>query len=93
MRVLLYVKMLKETEAEETILVFLTFLSFVAFQPGGGGGDGPPALPLATPMPTALANYRYLMLRLLSNNAYCKCKYTSTITTRIVIIALPNCAK
>ena len=90
MRVLLYVKMLKETEAEETILVFLTFLSFVAFQLGG---EGPPALPLATPMPTALANYRYLMLRLLSNNAYCKCKYTSTITTRIVIIALPNCAK
>ena len=47
MRVLLYAKMLKETE--ETIVFFVTFLSLVAFQSGGGG---PWALLLpATPMP------------------------------------------
>ena len=44
-RVLLYAKMLKETE--ETIVFFVTFLSLVAFQLGGAGPLGPP---LATPM-------------------------------------------
>ena len=33
--VLLYAKMLKETEAEETTVAFVTFLSLVAFQLGG----------------------------------------------------------
>ena len=32
--------MLKETEAEETTVFFVTFLSWVAFQLGGG--QGPP---------------------------------------------------
>ena len=36
-RVLLYAKMLKETETEETI-VFVTFLLLVAFQLGGEAG-------------------------------------------------------
>ena len=39
--------MLKETETEETIVLFVTFLSLAAIQLGGWGG--PPA-PLATPM-------------------------------------------
>ena len=42
MRVLLYAKMLKETKAEETIVIFVTFLSLVAFQLGGGR---PPCAP------------------------------------------------
>ena len=33
--VLLHAKMLKETEAEETTVFFVTFLSWVAFQLGG----------------------------------------------------------
>ena len=37
MRVLLYAKLLKETETDETIGFFVTFLSLVAFQLGGGG--------------------------------------------------------
>ena len=40
--VLLYAKMLKETEAEETTVFFMTFLSWVAFQLGGP--LGPPWL-------------------------------------------------
>ena len=37
MRVLLYAKLLlKDTETEETTVVFVTFLSSVAFQLGGG---------------------------------------------------------
>ena len=47
--VLLYAKILKETE--ETIVFFVTFLSLVAFQLGGGGGGRAPwASSLATPM-------------------------------------------
>ena len=42
MRVLFYVKMLKETE--ETIVFFVTFLSLLAFRLGGGGAG-----PLAPP--------------------------------------------
>ena len=38
---MLYAKMLKETETEETIVFFATFLSLVAFQLGGA----PPSLP------------------------------------------------
>ena len=49
-RVLLYAKMLKETETEETIVFFVTFLSLVALQLGRGGGPSPP---LATPMTIA----------------------------------------
>ena len=37
MRVLLYAKLLKETETDETIVFLVTFLSLVAFQLGGGG--------------------------------------------------------
>ena len=37
-RVLLYAKMLKETETEKTIVFFVTFLSLVAFQLGAGLG-------------------------------------------------------
>ena len=37
MSVLLYAKMLKETEAEETTVFFVTFLSLVAFQLGAPG--------------------------------------------------------
>ena len=33
---MLYAKMLKKTETEETIVFFVTFLSLVAFQWGGG---------------------------------------------------------
>ena len=40
MRVLLYAKMLEETE--ETIVFFVTFLSLVAFQLKGGAGILPP---------------------------------------------------
>ena len=40
--VLLYAKMLKETEAEETIVFFVKFVSLVAFQFGGPGTPGPP---------------------------------------------------
>ena len=47
-RVLLYVKMLKETETEERMVFFVTFLSLIAFQLGEGGA-GPWAL-LAMPM-------------------------------------------
>ena len=47
-RVLLYAKMLTETETEETIVFFVTFLSLVAFQLGRGGQA--PWAPLATPM-------------------------------------------
>ena len=36
MRVLLYAKLLKETETEETIVFLVTVLSLVAFQLGGG---------------------------------------------------------
>ena len=42
-RVLLYAKMLKETE--ETIVFFVTFLSLGAFQLGGKGGPGKLAPP------------------------------------------------
>ena len=42
--------MLKETETEETIVLFVTFLSLAAIQLGGGGGWGGPPAPLATPM-------------------------------------------
>ena len=51
MRVLLYAKILKETETEETIVFFVTFkiLPLVAFQLGGWGPPGP--RPMATPMP------------------------------------------
>ena len=38
MRVLLYAKMLKETETEETKGFFVTFLSLVAFQLEGVAG-------------------------------------------------------
>ena len=41
-RVLLYAKMLKETETEETIVFFVTFFSLVAFQLGGGAGPWAP---------------------------------------------------
>ena len=51
MRVLLYAKLLKETEPEETIVFFVTFLSLVAFQLEGGAGS-----PLATPMDVDDAN-------------------------------------
>ena len=34
--------MLKETEAEETIVFFVAFLLLVAFQLGGLGSSGPP---------------------------------------------------
>ena len=34
-RVLLYAKMLKETETKEAMVFFVTFLSLVAFQLGG----------------------------------------------------------
>ena len=47
MRVLLYAKLLKETETEEIIVFFVIFLSLVAFQLEGGG---PPVPLLATPM-------------------------------------------
>ena len=43
---MLYAKVLKETQTEETIVFFVTFLSLGAFQLGGG----PPAPPLATLM-------------------------------------------
>ena len=33
---MLYAKMLKETQTEETIVFFVTFLSLGAFQLGGG---------------------------------------------------------
>ena len=46
MYVLLYAKMLKETETEKTIVFFVTFLSLVAFQLVG---PRPPGPPLATP--------------------------------------------
>ena len=46
MRILLYAKMLKETETEETIVFFVTFLAFLEFQLGGR----PLGRPLATPM-------------------------------------------
>ena len=36
--VLLYAKMLIETETEKTIVYFVTFLSWVAFQLGGNTG-------------------------------------------------------
>ena len=49
MRVLLYAKMLKENETEETIVSFMRFLSLIAFQLGGA--RSPWASPLATPMP------------------------------------------
>ena len=39
-------KMLKETEAEETIVFFVTFLTLVAFQLLGGGSLGYPRLRL-----------------------------------------------
>ena len=42
MGVLLYAKLLKKTETEETIVFFATFLSLVAFQLGGGP-LGPPS--------------------------------------------------
>ena len=42
MRVLLYAKLVKETETEETIVFFVTFLSLVAFQLGGVGPGPPP---------------------------------------------------
>ena len=42
MRVLLQVKMLKETKTQETIVFSVTFLSLVAFQRGGLGPFGPP---------------------------------------------------
>ena len=45
MSALLYAKMLKETEAEETTVSFVTFLSLVTFQLRGA-----PWAPLATPM-------------------------------------------
>ena len=45
MRVLLYAKMLKETENEET-RIFVKFLSLVAFQLKGPGPPGPPPLRL-----------------------------------------------
>ena len=38
MRVLLYAKMLKKTDTEETIVFFVTFLSLVAFQLRGRPG-------------------------------------------------------
>ena len=39
--------MLKETETEETIVIFVAFLSLVAFQLGGGAGPlNPPWLRL-----------------------------------------------
>ena len=44
MGVLLYAKMLKETEAEETTVFFVTFLSWLAFPLGG------PWAPLVTHM-------------------------------------------
>ena len=44
MRVLLYSKMVEETEPEETIVFFVTFLSLVTFQLGGGV-PGPPEPP------------------------------------------------
>ena len=40
-RVLLYAKMPKETETEETIVFFVTFLSLVAFQFGELEPPGP----------------------------------------------------
>ena len=40
--VLLYGKMLKESEAEETTVFFVTFLSWVAFQLGGPWAPPPP---------------------------------------------------
>ena len=43
--VLLYAKMLKETEAEETTVFFVIFLSWVAFQL-----EGPLGSPLVTHM-------------------------------------------
>ena len=46
MRVLLYAKMLKKTETEETVVFFVTFLSLVAFRLG----EGPDPLgPVADP--------------------------------------------
>ena len=39
-RVLLYAKMLKETETEETVVFYVKFLSLVAFQLGGGRAPG-----------------------------------------------------
>ena len=41
-RVLLYAKMLKETETEEAIVFLVTFLSLVAFQLEGGRAPCPP---------------------------------------------------
>ena len=46
---LLYAKLLKETETEETIVFFVTFLSMVAFQLGGGGSLAPLATPMGRP--------------------------------------------
>ena len=43
MRVLVYAKMVKETETEETIESFVTFLSLVAFQLGDPGLLSPPS--------------------------------------------------
>ena len=56
-RVLLYAKMLTETETEETIVFFVTFLSLVAFQVGGGGGPGP----LGNEVRVATPGYAYAM--------------------------------
>ena len=50
-RVLLYMKMLKESEKEKTIGIFVIFLSLVTFQSGRGGRVSW-NLSLATPMST-----------------------------------------
>ena len=61
-------KMLKETETEETIVFFVAFLSMVAFQLGRGPGPlGPPAL-LATPM--------YFSIKLLKGDLSRKFSYS-----------------
>ena len=42
--------MLKETETEETVGLFVTFLSLVTFQMEGGGGAGSVGALLTSPM-------------------------------------------
>ena len=56
MRVLLYAKMPKEAETEETIVFFVTFLSLVAFQLGGSGSLAPPGYAYAAGMKSILIN-------------------------------------
>ena len=50
--------MLKETETEETIGLFVTFLSLVAFQLGGGRVGGPPGYAYANDSSLSFSLFR-----------------------------------